>query len=73
MCNVLQPLFSFPRLFYSLLLMKFDSSALFAEGLDEYEKDDFLVDDVEEEEEEEEGRADSDEEEKQKKKKKKKR
>ncbi|KAM1234373.1 hypothetical protein ACFX13_004034 [Malus domestica] len=43
------------------------------EGLDEYEKDDFLVDDVEDEEEEEEGRADSDEEERQKKKKKKKR
>lgn len=42
------------------------------EGQDEYEKDGFIVDDVEEEEEEEEERADSDEERQKKKKKRKK-
>lgn len=47
---------------------------IFSEGPDEYEKDDFIVDDVDEEEEqeEEEDRADSDEERQRKKKRKKK-
>lgn len=56
---------------YFILLMV-DGTSLFylEEGQDEYEKDGFIVDDVEEEDEEEEDRVDSDEERKKKKRKK---